>query len=223
MRWDMHEVVIERPRCGPRGRRRGVKWDLRSHDPELIPTRESTSRHRGGTKHLSDVLGPLKRFLDGAVGRPWDDVYSELRAGLSPDSLLHNHILEHVRGMVGLDGRGWNLWRVCPRTGRLERQDRRGWTVRDPGRADDVSPRRFLLRRVGSPWAEVLKDLERAGGSANRVAYLVRTEVVRVRRGARPGRVHALIAATALQEARTGAPLPRGVLYVEDGLLKVVP
>lgn len=222
MRWDMHEVVIERPRGGPRGPRRGVKWDPRVHDPELIPSRESTSRHRGGTKHLSDVLGPLKRFLDRAVGRPWDDVYSELRAGLSPDSLLHMHILEHLDHMVDRVGRGYGRWRVNPRTGLLERQARAGWTVRDPGRADDVSPRRFLLRRVGRFWADVLKEAERAGLSEFGMGRLVRTEVVRVRHGARPGRVHSLIPATALQEARTGAPLPRGALYVEGGLLKVV-
>lgn len=224
MRWDMHEVVIERPRGGPRGPRRGVKWDPRVHDPELIPSRESTSRHRGGTKYLSDVLGPLKRFLNSAVGRPWDDVYSELRAGLSPDSLLHMHILEHLQYLVDINERdSGGRWRVNPRTGLLERQALRFWTVRDPGRADDVSPRRFLLRRVGRPWADVRNEAERAGLSEFRIGRLVRKDVVRVRHGARPGRVHTLIPANTYYPAYVGAPLPRGALYVEDGLLKLVP
>ena len=222
MRADMHEVVIERPRNGMRGPRRAPRWDLARHEPEQIPQRESTSRHRGGTKHLSDLLGPLKRFLDGAVGRPWDDVYSELRSGLSPRSLLHNHILEHVRSMVGLDGYRWGRFEICPRTGILKRQAGSWRTLRDPARGDHVSPRTFLLRRVGRPWVDVAAALVRAGASERGVANIVSMGAVRVRYGARPGRICAWNAATETSPAGPGAPLQRGALYVEAGVLGVV-
>ena len=176
MRADMHEVVIERPRNGMRGPRRNKTWNVGVHDHEAIPQRESTSRHRGGTKHLTDLLGPLKRFLDGAVGRPWDDVYSELRSGLSPRSLLHNHILEHVRSMVGLDGYRWGRFEICPRTGVLKRRVGSWRALRDPERGDHVSPRTFLLRRVGRPWVDVAAALVRAGASEREAATARRAD-----------------------------------------------
>jgi hypothetical protein len=117
----MHEVVIERPRGGWRVPRRVSRYDWRAHDDEALPKRESTSRHRGGTKWLSDHLGPLRRFLDGAVGRPWDDVYAELRAAVPPRSLLHLHILEHVDRYVGRHPWVPGRYRICPDTGVLLR------------------------------------------------------------------------------------------------------
>lgn len=199
----MHEVVIERPRGGWRVPRRASRWDWRTHDEEASPRRESTSRHRGGTKHLSDLLGPLRRFLDGAVGRPWDDVYSELRAGISPRSQLHLHILEHVRWMVAERGP------FLVEEGVLRRQAR--WdTVLDHG--DAISPRRFLLRRVGRPWAEV-----RAEWGPGWRPSLVELDAVRFE-----GRLYAWLPATKTLPERRGSLLPRGRLYVERGILRLV-
>jgi hypothetical protein len=106
MRQDFHEVVIERPRGGWRGPRR---WRVPTDriDPEepafggqtSVP-RDSASRHRGGTKHLSDLLGPVKRLLHRRVGRPWDRVWSELCGGLDTRRYLDRHVLDHVRRMV---------------------------------------------------------------------------------------------------------------------------
>lgn len=216
MRPDMHEVVIERPRGGAGWERRGRRYDWRCDDDEALGKRESTSRRRGGTKYLRDLLSPLRRFLEGAVGRPWDDVYRELRAGLSPDSLLHMHILEHVEWMLGDHGRLF----VCPRTARLCRTEGPRSGVRDPARGDVVTVRRFLLRRVGRAWAEVERELMLAG--SRRHDNLVTVDVVRVRRGARPGRVYAWRAATDTRAAGPGELLPRGRLYVESGVLGIV-
>lgn len=218
MRADMHEVVIERPRgggnCGPR---KVPRYNWHCDDDSHLAKRESTSRHRGGTKYLRDLISPLQRFLDGAVGRPWDDVHRELRTGLSPDSLLHLHILEHVQRMVHPDGALF----VCPRTGVLRRTaGPRYGGVRDPMRGDVVTPRRFLLRRVGRRWSEVVAELSRAG--ATRVDHLVSVDAVRVRRGVRPGRMFAWRDATETRAAGPGRALERGRLYVEDGGLGVV-
>jgi len=124
MRADMHEVVIERPRGGWRGKLPQPRFDGRhGHDDEVPASRASISNSRG-TKYFSDLLGPLRRFLVGAVGRPWDSVYSEIREHLSPDKRLHRHILDHVAQMVQVHlqvrDAYWRpeLW-VCPKTGLL--------------------------------------------------------------------------------------------------------
>jgi hypothetical protein len=137
MREDMHEVLLERPRGGWRGRR-GRKGRT-PRDPDLWPRFESTSRNRGGTKWLSENLAPLRRFLGSRVGRPWSEVHSEIAARLRVDSAVQKHVLDHLRHMVEthavlIDGRPFYLdtrsgeltaidWSrhfyVCPVTGVL--------------------------------------------------------------------------------------------------------
>ena len=51
-------------------------------------------------KEFSDLLGPLRQFLISRVGRKWDDVYSEIRERLNPNSTAQIHILSHVDDMV---------------------------------------------------------------------------------------------------------------------------
>ena len=42
------------------------------------------------------MLGPLFRFLQKQVGRPWDAVYSEIARNLPKTSLQNRHIYTHV-------------------------------------------------------------------------------------------------------------------------------
>ena len=75
---------------------------------------------RGGDRYLSDLLGPLRRFLVTRCGSRWDAVHSELRAGLKPRSTLHLHVLEHLERMVYtdvvmIDGAPWSQSWGCPR------------------------------------------------------------------------------------------------------------
>jgi hypothetical protein len=96
MRDDMHKVLCEHPRGGWRGKRRG-----RYRGPiEDAPRREPTSRHRGGTKWLSENLGPLRRWLLAQAGRPWDVVHGELRARIDPDNAVQLHIWQHAQDYV---------------------------------------------------------------------------------------------------------------------------
>lgn len=145
MRWDMYEVIIERPRsgsrtCGFKGRERERMRDLA--DPESARNFESTSRHRGGCKHLNENLAPLYRFLRSKIGRPWDEVHSEICATLRVTSTVQKHVLDHLRDMVytrvvrdgerllhhgswGVREIGDRYWRrggfyVCPDTGTLK-------------------------------------------------------------------------------------------------------
>ena len=132
MREDMYELLIERPRGGWRGRRDKARPP---RDPDLLPAFESSSRHRGGTKSLSENLKPMVRFLEKHLGRPWNDVHSEISARLRIDSAVQKHVMDHLRQMVEVnailvDGcvrapeGDWLARRsfyVCPRTGQLRR------------------------------------------------------------------------------------------------------
>jgi hypothetical protein len=96
MRHDMDKVLCEHPRGGPRCKRRSrFRGAL-----EDAPRREPISRHRGGTKWLSENLGPLRRWLLAQTGRPWDAVHGELRARIDPGNVVQLHIWEHAQHYV---------------------------------------------------------------------------------------------------------------------------
>ncbi len=92
----MAKVLCEHPRGGWRGKRRS-RWRGPLQD---APLREPISRHRGGTKWLSENLGPLRRWLLSQVDRPWSAVYGELRARIDPGNAVQLHIWEHAREYV---------------------------------------------------------------------------------------------------------------------------
>lgn len=135
MRSDMAKKLVERPRY------RGGKRKGRQRPLEDSPRHEPMSMGRG-SKAFGENLAPLQRFLHRRVGQPWDRVYSEIRARLSPTSTVHLHVLQHLEREVEMhaviiDGRphhraGWGGWRplygskwdclyVCPDTGKLAR------------------------------------------------------------------------------------------------------
>jgi len=112
MREDMFEVIIERPRLGGGwGKLQRSKENLRraldeaswlGDDALNAPATKAPmlDRERRGRKSLNENLSPLKRFLDSAVGRPWDDVYSEIRQCLSPKSTVQMHVIDHLKQFV---------------------------------------------------------------------------------------------------------------------------
>lgn len=148
MRPDMAKVLVERPRRGGcRGAVKGYRRDRQRIALEDQASREGiAARSRGGTKWLSDHLGPLRRFLRSNVGRPWDLVYSEICAHVRGGPAVREHFLRHVfeyveRHVVEIDGvlchagswgygRPLGIWQrhqlyVCPRSGLLRSVDRR--------------------------------------------------------------------------------------------------
>jgi len=138
MRSDMYKVIIEKPRGG--GRFKEAKGYKRAHQRiplEEMPQRESIGRKwQAGwrSKHQTDVLGPLRRFLRSRVGQPWNKVYSEIVATIDRRNKVQEHLLDHVMWEVEtnvsiVDGELWtqHRWRlrpgslyVCPRTGSLK-------------------------------------------------------------------------------------------------------
>jgi hypothetical protein len=138
MRADMYEVLIERPRRGLRLKhRRGNKPRVQDWDGEDgFETRNPLRQQR--TRFFDDLLGPLRKYLQSQVGRPWDKVYAEVCAHIDSRSTVGQHLRDHVQHEVlqhcELDAAGrayrvedgvaraWVRWFVHPRTGLLCRQ-----------------------------------------------------------------------------------------------------
>jgi hypothetical protein len=103
MRADMGKVLVERPRVktgryspGPeKGYRRRIE---RCYEGDGSPPHTEGIRRRYGNnrKHFSEHLGPLRRFLDSNVGRPWDKVYSEICRHVDRGNVVQKHILTHL-------------------------------------------------------------------------------------------------------------------------------
>ncbi|GEM_PF-862854 len=96
------EIVIERPRGGMRisaKKLTGYKKELQkiteeaSEDGLLSPY---LIKIRKRTKHFSDHLGPLRRWLYSKIGQPWDAVYKELCQQIETKTLIGQHLLVHV-------------------------------------------------------------------------------------------------------------------------------
>ncbi len=93
----MHKVVIERPRWNPGPGKHGRRANL---PVELLPKFEGIKRPHTCRKGLTDLLGPLKRWLQSQVGRHWNDVYSEACTVIKPDSVIRGHIKTHLLQFV---------------------------------------------------------------------------------------------------------------------------
>lgn len=106
MRKDMIKVLTERPRTGngygsdlPQSKkaRKAKKYYMDEDGNDLRSTKQAMSMYG---KNFSDLLNPLKRFLNSSVGRKWDDVYSKICENMKPNSIQGKHLLLHVNGYV---------------------------------------------------------------------------------------------------------------------------
>ncbi len=98
MRPDMAKLLVERPRIGSRfkTRAKGYRKRWQSTSLEEVPTRESIYRLRGSTRYLNEYLSPLIRYLHRQVGRPWNDVFSEICNHIRLDSAIQKHVRDHL-------------------------------------------------------------------------------------------------------------------------------
>lgn len=119
MRSDMGKIVTEKARYGHSNPSikdgKNIAW--KGEDCDYGPSREAKSWGRipyGERKEFSDVLGPLKRWLDKQEGRIWNDVYSEMSKVLDKRKVTHAHVLTHLYSWLelnpkkGKDGRWKN-------------------------------------------------------------------------------------------------------------------
>lgn len=137
MRRDMAQVLIERPRTRSWANYRQQRGYNRALSLEEGPQREAIGRRlKSHDKWLSDLFGPLRRYLHSQVGRPWDLVYQEICATNDRRNIAQKHLLRHVHDFVATDvvwregklyeanlgtnhplGRyGWRSFYVCPIT-----------------------------------------------------------------------------------------------------------
>jgi hypothetical protein len=93
--------------------------------------------HGHREKFLNENLAPLRRYLRSQVGRPWDNVYSEIRKRVHPGNAVQMHIWQHLGDFVVTDPHS-----ICGDIGR------RGLWVSTRGRQFYVDPRNGLLREA---------------------------------------------------------------------------
>jgi hypothetical protein len=143
----MAKVIVERPRLGgtPKNKPKGARRKLRRLLDEGPPRHEGMrARWQGQAKCFNEHLGPLRRYLDSQVGRPWDEVFAEICAHINRNSVVQDHVRDHVADYVvtnvllidgvpckGEGGYGYGeplhrlfrrrRWYVCPLTGLLRR------------------------------------------------------------------------------------------------------
>jgi hypothetical protein len=141
MRADMSKVLCERPRLkygGVAGTGKGYCQRLRKlfATPDGPPSREGIkTRYGGQLKWLNENLGPLRRYIESQVGRPWNKVHAEICANIDAGNNVQSHILvhlyqyveRHVELIAGVPhpaaGGHWRQgnWYVCPKSGLLLR------------------------------------------------------------------------------------------------------
>ncbi len=97
MREDMSKVLTERPRTKSRYRRYSNNSERSIDD---FQQKESMKLKHIERKSFSDLLGPLYRFIGSRVGKPWNDVYSEICQHIKPKSTLQLHVLGHLKHIV---------------------------------------------------------------------------------------------------------------------------
>lgn len=104
MRSDMGRVVIERPRYGssqksPKIRHFPGKINVDGDYDGPIRLPSSPGKVEGFVpkiegKSFTDLLGPLRRYLQKNVGRPWDKVHSEANAALKAGGWGVQHVFQ---------------------------------------------------------------------------------------------------------------------------------
>lgn len=177
MRPDMAKVIVERPRLGGGVRRpKGIRKRECLALADQLPSREGIKRRwRSWPKRLNEHLGPLRRYLQSQVGRPWNKVHSEISQHLRLDSAVQSHVLDHLDDYVArhvdeIDGELYSrggyrighplhsLFYVCPRTGLLRenkwRERFRKTKAKPPTDRVAVDSQRQYWR-VGGIWYEV--------------------------------------------------------------------
>lgn len=125
MRPDLGKCVIERPRGGSRTAKSakarhygkfvtdadGIEYDGLTHFP--VSRKQEGYNKRLGSKHFSDLLGPLRGYLTASCGRHWDGVYSEIcrtltNGGRGTQHIIEQHIDVATNTYRGVDGNVYN-------------------------------------------------------------------------------------------------------------------
>lgn len=134
MRSDMGKVIIDLPRNQHRDKYRDVGSRNWNHNQRRNPLDESPKREKmsmgRGTKYFSDRLNPLRKYLEKQVGRPWDEVWSEICKKIPADGKMQIHARNHVWDLVAKDvfvGDDGGVYLASRRTVRIDVVTRQSW------------------------------------------------------------------------------------------------
>jgi len=179
MRKDMAKVIVERPRHNSRhghftpGRSRVLT------DDDGVPYRaREKPRKQEKTKNLNEHLGPLKRYLEGQVGRPWNKIYSEISEHLKVTNPVQQHVRDHLDDFVAVKTRmengrvmsqhkylgpvpldqEWRRFYVHPKTGLLKKNTQwRTWSAKRKDEQIAAKKAREARMRVVSTFVQLHK------------------------------------------------------------------
>src|SRR4051812_46638630 len=98
MRPDKAKGIVERPRFGSRMRGGPCKGRSRQDQKFGIDRvrGEGIKKPYVRRKNFNEHLGPLRRYLESQVGRPWDDVFAEICRYIDRGSAVQDHVRDHV-------------------------------------------------------------------------------------------------------------------------------
>jgi len=113
MRQDLNKLLCERERIRSWDRFKNYR-NLKKFsasiddDGDNQPSHESMKRRYNSyideRKQFNENLNPLKGILRKAIGRPWDKFYSELCETFDMNSVINQHILQHLYDYICADG-----------------------------------------------------------------------------------------------------------------------
>jgi hypothetical protein len=100
MRADMFKLIVERPRWGASHAPPVKLKKDPDQDRKFIGLKRHVRERADYSKSLNENLAPLVRYLRKQRGRVWDDVFSEICAGLDTGSTVKMHVRMHLKDFV---------------------------------------------------------------------------------------------------------------------------
>ena len=101
MRKDMKKVLCESPRSHSWDGYGYIRAAEKRGDYDDLPSYQGMRRPYGyDHKEFTDHITPLIRYLWSCVGRPYDEVWSEICATVPSNNTVDSHLKDHVRGEV---------------------------------------------------------------------------------------------------------------------------
>lgn len=105
MRDDLDKAITESPRKGGGGKfPRRIKHKGKVDELDFVSIKTGIKKAYGtnaeiynrNTKVFTDQLAPIYGLIKKNVGKNWDKLFSEMRKQFKPDSVVHQHIYEHL-------------------------------------------------------------------------------------------------------------------------------
>jgi hypothetical protein len=98
----MFKVIVERPRWGSNHAGAVKLKKDPDRDRKAIGLKRHAQERADYCKGFNENLAPLIRFLVSRRGRRWDDVFSEICAGLDTGSTVKMHVRQHLEDFVAV-------------------------------------------------------------------------------------------------------------------------